>query len=934
MSDRERFQRVEQLYHELLGLGEDARRKRLEALAISDPEVHAELAPLLKASGRTQANERALDELAAMAGTLAPPSQAKAPGQIGPYRLIRLLGEGGMGQVYLAEQEQPVRRQVALKLVRQGLGGEQVRSRFRAERQALALLDHPNVARVYDAGTLDDGRPWLAMEFIDGEPITRWAQRHALDLEQRIRLLLPVCEAVQHAHRKGLIHRDLKPSNILVVAEGGLAQPKVIDFGIARPVELADDGRSFATSFGELLGTPEYMSPEQASLGELDVDTRSDVYALGLVMYELLVGALPFSSGELRSMGFQAMCRAIREVEPPRPSSVAGGDASTQRWRHRLRGDIDSVLLKALAKDREQRYGTVSALADDLRRYLGNEPVLAQPPSLRYRAGKFVRRHRLPVIAGTVVAVGLVVSGIVATLGLVQARKSEARAIVAAEHARTAQRSAQTSAAFLVELFQSSDPRLNPGLDLTAGELLARGEERIDALRGEPGIQADLLANLGDVYRVLGRADRAEPLLVRAFGLRSEGPAADVRRRAELASSLAALLRDRREFDQAEALYRTALDELHDGPPEHRLVEATVLNELGILLGRTRRLDESAEAYRQAHAIMLALRPDADAFDLDWTRRMSALLGNLATSHNARGDPVAAAQATRQALELAAGHLPEADPRRAVWHNNLGLYAARQGDLVEAIEEIGRAVAINERSLPPGHPVAALHRLNLGGFLVRAGQVVAGRAHLTQALQDASAQHGVDSLEAGRVYRWLGNAAWAEGDLEQAYAYLDRSARIVRAAGDAQSTEQLPRLLARNAELALALGRTGQAAGLVAEARALSGEREEDAPVLALLAALVERQAVSDEGVRADLPQVTCAPDRPCWRHRTDELVLQAQWWALQGDAEVAFAALEEAIAQPGWYAWMLDAPALRPLRSSPQWPPLERRLRQRQGMH
>jgi len=446
MTDSDRFKRLESLFHELETLPAEERRTRLEALVAEDAELHAELVRLLEPSERRARDERALDSvagrggLAASIGELSPDLPAD-PEVIGPYRLVKPIGEGGMGRVYLAEQDEPVQRRVALKLTRRGLDSQEAMARFRAERQALAVLDHPNIARVFDAGSTDDGRPWFAMEYIEGVPITTWAAERGLGLAERIELLLPVCEAVQHAHRKGLIHRDLKPSNILVVDQGGQAVPKVIDFGIARLLQADGDDRTQVTRLGELIGTPEYMSPEQAALGEIDIDTRSDVYSLGLVLYELLVGTLPMTGKELRALGFEAMCRQIREGDTPRPSRMQPAaetlsDATTQRWRSRLKGDLDSVLLKALAKDRERRYGSAADLADDLKRYLVNEPVIAQPPSMRYRAGKFVRRHRWPVAAGTMVALALLVGSVVAVYGLQQARDALRQSEVNLEEAR------------------------------------------------------------------------------------------------------------------------------------------------------------------------------------------------------------------------------------------------------------------------------------------------------------------------------------------------------------------------------------------------------------------------------------------------------------------------------------------------------------------
>ena len=437
MPSADDFKRLEQRFHELEQLGAEQRAARLAELAQSEPDIYPELVRMLADSTEIEQGERLIEDLIGLSDQISTEALSD-PEHIGPYRLDKVIGEGGMGRVYLAEQSEPVRRRVALKLTRRGLDSNEAIARFRAERQALAVLEHPNIARVFDAGSTDGGRPWFAMEYIAGIPITRWAAERKLNLTQRIELLLPVCDAVQHAHAKGLIHRDLKPSNILVIDDGGIGRPMVIDFGIARVVDLSLDERTQATRIGELVGTPEYMSPEQASLGEIDIDTRSDIYSLGLVLYELLVGELPMTSEQLRQLGFQAMCQAIREGDTPRPSRAPTPsiDSGTLTWRSRLKGDLDSVLLKALAKDRDQRYGTAAALADDLRRYLANEPVLAQPPSLRYRAGKFVRRNRALATASLAIVISLLVATVISSYGLVQARQAEQKAELAAEQAR------------------------------------------------------------------------------------------------------------------------------------------------------------------------------------------------------------------------------------------------------------------------------------------------------------------------------------------------------------------------------------------------------------------------------------------------------------------------------------------------------------------
>src|SRR5262245_5676167 len=337
---------------------------------------------------------------------------SEQPGKlIGPYKLLERIGEGGFGSVWMAEQREPVKRRVAVKLIKLGMDTKQVIARFEAERQALAMMDHPNIAKVLDAGSTEAGRPYFVMEYIRGIPILEYCDRERLDTRARLELFTSVCHAIQHAHHKGIIHRDIKPSNVLVTLHDGVPVPKVIDFGIAKATNSELTTKTLFMAHRQFIGTPAYMSPEQAEMSGLDIDTRSDIYSLGVLLYELLTGTTPFDMRALLESGYAGMLRAIRELEPYKPSTRVSilGDTGTRTAQQRrvelkrlsvlLRGDLDWVVMKCLEKDRTRRYETANGLAADVLRHLHDEPVTAGPPSATYKLRKLVRRHRLAVIA-------------------------------------------------------------------------------------------------------------------------------------------------------------------------------------------------------------------------------------------------------------------------------------------------------------------------------------------------------------------------------------------------------------------------------------------------------------------------------------------------------------------------------------------------------
>ena len=744
-------------------------------------------------------------------------SKLAHPTRIGPYEIIQLLGEGGMGVVYEAEEREPVRRRVALKLVRAGLDETRdVLARFDAERRALAVMNHPGIARVLHAASTDTGEPYFAMELVRGLPLTEYCDTKRLVVRDRLQLFIGICEAVQHAHQKGVIHRDLKPSNILVTDEDGHPQPKIIDFGIAKALGPLGADTVAKTMAGFAMGTVAYMSPEQASSTAMDVDTRADIYSLGVMLYELLVGHLPVDPMEVGLYEFLARL-ASGDTSPPTPSvglatAAAKSEGIAQRRRtdarhlkKELRGDLDWIVMKAMSPDRTHRYETANALAADIRRHLANEPIVARPPSTRYRLEKFVRRHKVGVITAAVASVLVVSSTVVATVGFVRARRAEQLAAREAEAAKEV-------ADFMVDLFRQSDPNVQQRQSMTAQTLLEQGIRRVSTdLASQPLLQARLMQTMGAVQTALGKFTEARVLLEDVLRTRERLLGPDDVMLGETLTSLGELTRDRGELEVADGYLTRALRirEAKLSPASPDL--GTTMSILATLRYRQERLAEAESLFLRVLAIDAVARDPGDARTLRDMRGLAAVYRQQ--KRLAAADSLWGVTLDRQRRALGPEH-----PDVGKTLSNIGALAYSDGRYEDAVRYYSQARPILEKAFGAEHPNVASVIGNEGEVLWKLKRLNEAEPLLRQALAMKERLYAPGHASIAISQHALAGVLRDGGKLTEAEALYRRAIEIRETAnnpGDlAESLRDYAALLRTSARADLAAQYEQRAAGL------------------------------------------------------------------------------------------------------------------------
>jgi serine/threonine protein kinase len=783
----DQFDREKEIFEHALDLASrEERRRFLESACGGDTALLGRVRALLQADeqGEEFLPEHPKDTVHLI---------TEKPGDtIGRYKLLQQIGEGGCGVVYMAEQSEPVRRRVALKVIKLGMDTKSVIVRFEAERQALALMDHPNIAKVFDAGSTETGRPYFVMELVRGIKITDYCDQNNLSTQDRLKLFAQVCQAIQHAHQKGVIHRDIKPSNILVTVNDSAPVPKIIDFGIAKATsqQLLTDKTLF-TAFEQFIGTPAYMSPEQAVMTSLDIDTRSDIYSLGVLLYELLTSKTPFDANELVKAGLDEIRRTIREQEPPKPSTRLGTMLQrelTETAKHRqseapklihlLRGDLDWIVMKALEKDRTRRYETANGLARDVQRYLDNEPITARPPSRLYRIQKLVRRNKLAVAAASAVAAALVIGLGVSTWMFIKEKAARERAVAAEKDQTRLRQQAQTEAAksqqvsrFLQEMLAGVSPWTAKGQDTALlRDILDKSAERIgNDLTNQPLVEAELRDTLGSVYFSLGLWDKSEAM-----------------------------------FRQALAIQKRVLGNEH---PDI----ATSLEGLGVALTYESRMEEAGILLRDALAMRRKLLGDEHqlvAQSLDLLAKQLRSEGKLNEAENVAREHLAL-QRKRTGNE-------SADVARSLY--SLSKILLFRGKVAEADPIVRESLAMQKKLMPDDLGFIGWTLIDAASLYENQGDLAEAEATLREALAMHRKFFGNEHSEVAGTLDCLARTLQKQNRFSEAEACWRESVVITK---KQKADSRLPRFTASLAEVLRKQNKPSEARPFVEEAIAL-----------------------------------------------------------------------------------------------------------------
>ncbi len=739
---------------------------------------------------------------------------------VGPYILREIIGAGGMGEVWKAEQSEPVRRTVALKLIKSGMDSREVLARFEAERQALAMMDHPCIAKVFDAGTSPQGRPYFAMEYVRGVPITDYCDRRRLNTRDRLQLFQRVCEGVQHAHQNAVLHRDLKPGNILVAEVDGKPVPKIIDFGLAKAMTHSLTENTMYTVMGQLLGTPEYMSPEQAEMTGEDVDTRTDVYSLGVVLYELLVGVLPFEPEELRRAGFDGIRKMLCEKEPMRLNArltTLGGKATSiaqtrrtdlRHLRQSLKGDLDWIVMRSLEKDRNRRYGSPAELAQDIDRHLADEPVLAGPPTRAYRLRKFSRRHRVGISVAAVVLVGLI--GFAVTVSF------QARSIAhQKDRAEQAAAEAQSTVEFLRNMLSTADPWAKGESDVTVVKALKGATEKLgEEFEGQPLLEARIRALVGSLDLNVGNMPAAKEQTEKALALMTHELGPDDLELAGIWGDLSQIDRMNGDFDEAihAGKEKSRITQIHFPSPSADVVKAW--DQLANAFVRAQRPEEADSVYTLQEDMIRQLGDEHRILLAQVLLNRGAL-----AAHSANTDYAAEDSLSTAALKIYRQYDPD-NPHIGIAMNNIGTSLLARGKFEEAKTVLEESMAFIEKTLGPDQPTYASACENLANVEFQTKHNDEAMKLLDKVLDIRRRNLGPDNVNVIRSELNIATVANWTGDHERALKIYDELLPQLRAKRGGDHPDVAGILQNRSSSLQ-GLGRYDEAEASLEEARAM-----------------------------------------------------------------------------------------------------------------